>query len=60
MASRSIPTFAISASSSSFASVGAAQASPQPAEMIRGTGIMRPGAPAALQAFSIAIASAVV
>ncbi len=41
-------------------SAGTAQANPQPALICLGTGIRRPGMPAALQFFSMAMDSAVV
>ena len=46
--------------SSSLHSSGAHQESPHPAEILLGTGIIRPCAPTFLHSFSIAIASAVV
>ena len=55
-----MPASCIMAVISSRADRSAHQARPQPAEMALGTGITRPGVPLSLQAFSIAMASAVV
>ena len=55
-----MPASCIMAVISSRADTSAHQARPQPAEIALGTGITRPGVPLSLQAYSMAMASAVV
>ena len=59
-ASSLIPDCPVSTASGSLHSRGAHQASPQPADMVEGTGIRRPGICRRIQSCSISIASAVV
>jgi len=60
MSSSLIPTLFNTSFTTSLSSRPAHHASPQPAEIVLGTGISLPGAPYCLQAFSAAIASDVV
>ena len=60
ISSSSIPAFRIIAAICSRSSSPAHQDKPHPAEIALGTGMIRPGTLYSLQAFSIAIASAVV